>query len=86
MGTTEHFDKVSYDGPATAYKIRLYDEGGNYLERGMNDLVSEVLGEAAEGYFRGDPRLFHYPDGSAGVFIERTGTFYKLTEIEIGQQ
>ena len=57
----------------------IYD---NYLENGLNDLVREELGDVS--YFRGDPRLFHYPDGQAGVFIERTGVFYKLTEIELG--
>lgn len=68
-------------GPVTGFKIKLYDSEGNYLENGTNDLVKEELGEV--GYYRGDPRLFHYPDGTAGVFIERTGAFYKLTEIAI---
>ena len=67
--------------PAQSYKIKLYDTGGNYLDNGFNDLVKEELGEV--GYYRGDPRMFHYPDGTAGVFIERTGVFYKLTEIAL---
>ena len=71
----------NYKRPATSYKIKVYDADGNYLENGFNDLVKEELGEV--GYYRGDPRLFHYPDGRAGVFIERTGVFYKLKEIEI---
>ena len=29
---------------------------------------------------RPDPRFFNFPDGTAGVLLERTGTFYKLTE------
>ena len=53
----------------------------NLLDGGFNDLVREELGEV--GYFCGDPRPFHYPDGTAGVFIERTGVFYKLTKIDI---
>lgn len=81
MGTTEEFCPDKYGGPSKAYKIKLYDDEGNYLEGGLNDLVMEELGEV--GYYRGDPRLFHYPDGTAGAFIERTGVFYKLTEIEI---
>lgn len=81
MGTTEEFCVDDYKGPSKGYKIKLYDTDGNYLEGGLNDLVMEELGEV--GYYRGDPRLFHYPDGTAGVFIERTGIFYKLTEIEI---
>mmetsp|Transcript_10739 Transcript_10739/g.21354 ORF Transcript_10739/g.21354 Transcript_10739/m.21354 type:complete len:491 (-) Transcript_10739:173-1645(-) len=78
LGTTESY---SSDGPSKGYKINLYDADMTPLPMGFNDLVKEELGEV--GYFRGDPRLFHYPDGTAGVFIERTGVFYKLTEIEI---
>merc|ERR1711957_671284 len=65
--------------PVKGYKLKVYDAAGVYLENGLNDLVKEELGDV--GYYRGDPRLFHYPDGSAGVFIERTGVFYKITEI-----
>uniref|UniRef100_A0A7S3V8H0 Glucose/Sorbosone dehydrogenase domain-containing protein n=1 Tax=Chaetoceros debilis TaxID=122233 RepID=A0A7S3V8H0_9STRA len=80
LGTKQNpkFDG-KYKGPARSFKIRLYDTSLNELKNGLNDLVQEELGEV--GYYRGDPRLFHYPDGSAGVFIERTGVFYKLTEI-----
>jgi len=73
LGTTGD-DKLS-----TGYKIRLYDTDMNEMVNGFNDLVFEELGEVF--YYRGDPRPFRYPDGSAGVFIERTGSFYKLTEI-----
>jgi len=78
LGTTESY---SSDGPSKGYKINLYDTDMTLLPTGFNDLVKQELGEV--GYYRGDPRLFHYPDGTAGVFIERTGVFYKLTEIEI---
>ncbi len=83
MGTKKRFRGGKDNGrfPAKGYKIKLYDADGNYLENGCNDLVKEELGEV--GYYRGDPRLFHYPDGTAGVFIERTGVFYRLTEIAI---
>ena len=30
---------------------------------------------------RPDPRFFNFPDGSAGVLLETTGEFYRLTEI-----
>jgi len=30
---------------------------------------------------RPDPRFFQFPDGSAGVLLERTGSFYRLTQI-----
>lgn len=69
-------------GPSKGYKIKLYDTNMTELEGGFNDLVKEELGEVF--YYRGDPRPFHYPDGTAGVFIERTGVFYKLTEIDLG--
>jgi len=83
MGTVQKYQspRKGYGGPAPSFKIKLYDADGNYLENSLNDLVQAELGEV--GYYRGDPRLFHYPDGQAGVFIERTGVFYKLTEIEM---
>jgi hypothetical protein len=30
---------------------------------------------------RPDPRFFNFPDGSAGVLLERTGDFYRVTEV-----
>jgi len=30
---------------------------------------------------RPDPRFFNFPDGSAGVLLEATGEFYRLTEV-----
>ena len=30
---------------------------------------------------RPDPRFFNFPDGSAGVLLERTGEFYRVAEI-----
>jgi hypothetical protein len=38
-----------------------------------------LLGLAAG--VRPDPRFFTYPDGSAGLLIERTGQSYRLTEV-----
>jgi hypothetical protein len=38
-----------------------------------------TLKELAGGE-RPDPRFFNFPDGTAGVLLERTGAFYKLTE------
>ena len=76
LGTDEDFVKGA--PPVTGYKLKLYDNQGNHLENGFNDLVKQELGDV--GYYRGDPRLFHFPDGTAGVFIERTGAFYKLSE------
>jgi hypothetical protein len=65
--------------PATGHKIKIYDADGNYLENGLCNLVKKEPVEV--GYYRVDPRLFHYPDEQAG--IERTGVFYKITEMAL---
>jgi len=31
---------------------------------------------------RGDPRFFKFPDGTAGVLLEHSGAFYRLTELK----
>jgi hypothetical protein len=36
---------------------------------------------ALAGGGRPDPRFFNFPDGSAGVLLEATGDFYRLTEV-----
>ena len=74
-------DPDEYAGPATAYKYKLFASDGITEISAFNELVQEELGEVF--YYRGDPRLFHYPDGTVGVFIERTGVFYKLTEVAL---
>merc|ERR1711957_910120 len=81
--TAEEVNAVSMEDilDTSTIKINLYDADMTPLPMGLNDLVKKELGEVY--YYRGDPRLFHYPDGTVGVFIERTGVFYKLTEIEI---
>jgi hypothetical protein len=37
--------------------------------------------KALVGGTRPDPRFFNFPDGSAGVLLETTGDFYRLTEL-----
>jgi len=82
MGTpASSQDPDEYTGPATAYKYKLFDSDGTTELDAFNDLVQKELGDV--GYYRGDARLFHYPDGSVGVFIERTGVFYKLTQVSL---
>lgn len=78
VGVDEYDDDSA---PIPAYNIKLYDADGVELTAGFNDLVAQALD--LEGPSRGDPRLFKYPNGEAGVFIERTGVFYKLEEIEL---
>merc|ERR1711935_1296636 len=76
-------EKYMQGSPSKGYKIQVFDSDGVLLVNGLNDLV---VREIEPGFTtRGDPRLFHYPDGHAGVFIERTGVFYKLTERTISE-
>ncbi len=42
-------------------------------------LAPSTLAALAGG--RPDPRFFMFPDGTAGVLLERTGAFYRLTQI-----
>lgn len=62
------------DPPATTaapiYRVNLVDENGAAIA----DL------EALNNGQRVDPRFFRFPDGSAGVLLESTGTYYRLTE------
>jgi hypothetical protein len=37
--------------------------------------------KAITGGMRPDPRFFNFPDGSAGVLLERTGDFYRVSEV-----
>ena len=53
------------------YKVNLVDENGVSL-----DSFQELAGG------RADPRFFRFPDGSAGVLLEATGSFYRLTEVD----
>lgn len=81
-------DVDKYAGqPAQSYFVDLYKEAPTKelvpLEDGFNTLVVEALNLDPQSgdSIRGDSRLFKYPDGSAGVFIERTGQFFRLSEI-----
>lgn len=67
--------------PAEAFKLKIFDESGAELD-GLNPLVAEELGDDS-GVPRGDARLFHFPDGELGFLMERTGAFYKVTEIPL---
>lgn len=65
--------------PAQVFKLKLSDNGGP-LTNQLNSLVTTELGLGENDPNRGDPRLFHFPDGEIGVLMERTGVFYKLTQ------
>ncbi len=48
------------------------------IDSGMQTITFKGLAGGA----RPDPRFFNFPDGTAGVLLERTGNFYRLTEIK----
>lgn len=56
-----------------AFDVPVYDENMVLLTAGFNNLTA--FGD------RNDPRLFLWPDGTAGLFLERTGAFFRLAEI-----
>lgn len=53
------------------YEVNLSDENGTVLAS-FQDLVGG----------RADPRFFRFPDGTAGVLLEATGAFYRLTQVD----
>ena len=68
FATTAGFDDILND----VFHVNLVDENGD-----NTSLLALAGGE------RADPRLFNFADGSAGVLLERTGAFYRLTEIGV---
>jgi len=67
--------------------VKLYkEENGKLvlLDHDFNSFVIEDLNlnmTVKEPNERGDVRLFKYPNGEAGAFLERTGQFFKLEEL-----
>lgn len=55
------------------FALNIVDEDLNPMPKGLSELV---LGG------RVDPRFFLFPDGTAGVLLEATGDFYRLTEVD----
>jgi hypothetical protein len=53
----------------STYTVNLVTSGGQ----------ATTLAALAGG--RPDPRFFLFPDGTAGVLLERTGDFYRLTQV-----
>jgi subtilisin family serine protease/regulation of enolase protein 1 (concanavalin A-like superfamily) len=47
----------------------------------VDNTLQPVTLIAIAGGNRPDPRFFTFPDGTAGVLLERTGDFYRLTQI-----
>lgn len=79
-------DDYVLNEPSQGQFVKLYKENasGTMVDIGdFNSLVKDKLSLADDESSRGDARLFRYPDGSAGVFIERTGEFFKLEEITV---
>ncbi|MDJ0899931.1 MAG: hypothetical protein QNJ55_14090 [Xenococcus sp. MO_188.B8] len=65
--TTDPLTETNVD----VFKVNLIDENGAQLES-LQDLSGG----------RADPRFFQFPDGTAGVLLETTGDFYRLTEFD----
>ncbi len=57
------------DNNVPVYQVNLFD----------SMLNPTSLSDLAGG--RADPRFFNFSDGTAGVLLERTGDFYRLTEL-----
>ena len=57
---------------APLFLVNLVDENGASL--GPNNSLNDLAGG------RVDPRFFLFPNGEAGVLLEATGDFYRLTE------
>jgi pimeloyl-ACP methyl ester carboxylesterase len=52
------------------FRVALRDPSGRPVT------LKQLAGDA-----RPDPRFFNFPDGSAGVLLEKTGEFFRLTEL-----
>ncbi len=59
------------DTNVPVFKVNLIDENGFPL-----DSLQALAGS------RADPRFFQFPDDTAGMLLEATGDFFRLTEIE----
>ena len=57
------------DTDVDVFKVNLIDENDSPI-----DSLQDLLGG------RADPRFFQFPDGTAGVLLEATGDFYRITE------
>jgi len=66
--TTEDFSETN----ATVFRVNMVNENGEPID---------TLRDFRDGQ-RVDPRFFRFPNGAAGVLLERTGEFFRLTEIE----
>jgi hypothetical protein len=54
------------------FRVNLVDSDGNSV--GPTNSLNDLAGG------RSDPRFFLFPNGEAGVLLEATGDFYRLTE------
>ncbi len=68
-GTTDPLDAVAAD----VFVLNLVDESGTATT--INDLAGDGVNPV-----RADPRFFTFADGTAGVFLETTGDYFRLTE------
>jgi hypothetical protein len=56
--------------------------GQTVFKVGLVDSASQTVTlKGLAGGNRADPRFFNFPDGTAGVLLESTGDFFRLTEV-----
>jgi hypothetical protein len=57
--------------------------GQTVVKVGLVDSTLQTLTlTGLAGGNRPDPRFFNFPDGTAGVLLEATGDFFRLTEVQ----
>jgi len=57
--------------------------GQSVFRVGLRDRnLQTITLKGLAGGNRPDPRFFNFPDGTAGVLIERTGDFFRVTELQ----
>merc|ERR1711966_586553 len=88
IGTTEAHDPALGPRPVNFVGLYLAGIGENLspvpITGGFNFLVQSLLNVDA-AVSRADARLFKFPDGTAGAFIERTGEIWALQEFSLDE-
>lgn len=73
-GTTGDIDDIA----STIYALTIVDGSGAQYPN-----LEEMVGlDSSIPTTRVDPRLFSFPDGSAGVLLEATGEYFRITEVK----
>jgi len=68
-------------GVVKSFKLKMYYNGE--VVNSINDVTKIEMDTTST---RCDPRMFTHTDGSAGLFVERSGAYYKLKEIKLDNE